>query len=121
MGLLQHRRLRRWATRSRPHLQRFNLALNVVSGAGPATHLIGVADQLRAAVDELAGYLASDRCPAAEMAEAHDDLLAITSVLAATFSRWDRMGRGERTGALKFVRALGERADHVADVLGPLS
>ncbi len=119
--MMRRRRLQKWTIRSKPHLERFNQALNVVSGARPATHLISVGDQLQAAVDELAAYFARDRCPLAEMAEAHDDLLAITSVLAATFSRWDRMGRGERTGALKFVRALGERADHVADVLGPLS
>ena len=54
------------------------------------------------------------------MTDAHDDLLAIATVLAATFSRWDRMSRGDRTEAVELVRALGERADRAVDVLGPL-
>jgi hypothetical protein len=115
----RRRRLHKWTIRSRPHLQRFNQALNVISGARPS-NLIGAADQLGAAANELARYLALDPCPVPEMTEAHDDLIAITLVLAATFSRWDRMVRGDRTEAVEFVRALGERADHVAEVLGPL-
>ena len=72
------------ALRSRPHLERFDRALDVVATAGPRTHLVGVGDQLQAAVKELGDYFAADPCPRRDLRDAYVQLLDIISVLGAS-------------------------------------
>ena len=106
--------------RSRPHLERFSATLDVIATASAKTHLVGIGDQLLAAVAELADYLAADPCPRQDLRDAYVRLLDIVSVLAAVFVAWDRMARHERGEAVELVHGLGGLADRVVAVAGPL-
>ena len=118
--MMRRRRLRRWTVRSRPHLERFSATLDVIATASAKTHLVGIGDQLLAAVAELADYLAADPCPRRDLRDAYAQLLDVVSVLAAAFTAWHRMAPSERTEAVELVHGLGEQADRVAAVAGPL-
>ena len=93
----------------------------MVATAGPRTHLVGVGDQLQAAVKELGDYFAADPCPRRDLRDAYVGLLDIISIVAGVFVTWDHMGRHERGDAVELVQGLRGLADQVVAVAGPLS
>jgi cell division protein ZapA (FtsZ GTPase activity inhibitor) len=117
---IRRRRLHGWTVRSRPHIERFNRALDVIATATPKTHLASVGDQLLAAVAELGGYLEADPAPGKELRAAYGTLLSTIAAMAAVFVTFERLGRHERAEAIELVRGLHDQADHFVAVVGPL-
>ena len=118
MGVLARRRLGKWTKRSQPHLEQFNHALDIIAAATP-TNLVGVGDQLAAAVADIADYFAADPCPQPELAVTYATVVAIITSLADIFASWQAMPRVERQEAVERTHALGVQASEVAWVLGP--